>query len=333
MVTGGAGFIGSNFVRHWLAGHDLDTVVVLDAMTYAGNEANLADLAGRYTLVEGDIADADLVLGVLRRFETDLIVNFAAESHNSNAIVNPAAFFRTNVLGVQVLCEAARETGVARVHHISTCEVYGDLDLELGQAFTESAPYRPRTLYSASKAGGDHVMRAYHETFGLPVTITNSANNYGPFQFPEKAIPLFATRALDDRPLPMYASSQNRREWIHVLDHCRAIEMVIDHGRVGQTYHVGTGVEKSVEEIADLVLAALDRPASLKTTVPDRPGHDRRYALDSSKIRGELGWRPEIPFEQGIAATVEWYANNRAWWQPLLDRAPVNEDIAWSRPA
>ncbi|MDQ2854154.1 MAG: dTDP-glucose 4,6-dehydratase [Chloroflexota bacterium] len=329
LVTGGAGFIGSNFVRHWLAGHDLGTVVVLDAMTYAGNPANLADLAGRCTLVEGDIADADLVAGLLRRFETDLIVNFAAESHNSNAIVNPAAFFRTNVLGVQVLCEGARGHGVARVHHISTCEVYGDLDLERGEAFSESAPYRPRTLYSASKAGGDHVMRAYHETFGLPVTITNSANNYGPFQFPEKAIPLFATRALDDRPLPIYASSQNRREWIHVLDHCRAIEMVIDRGEVGQTYHVGTGVEKSVEEIADLVLAALDRPTSLKTTVPDRPGHDRRYALDSSKIRDELGWRPEIPFEQGIAETVEWYANNRTWWQPLLDRAPVNEDIAW----
>ena len=269
--------------------------------------------------------------GLLRRFETDLVVNFAAESHNSNAIVNPAAFFRTNVLGVQVLCDAARQMGVARVHHISTCEVYGDLDLEVGEPFTESAPYRPRTLYSASKAGGDHVMRAYHETFGLPVTITNCANNYGPFQFPEKVIPLFVTRALDDRPLPLYASSQHRREWIHVLDHCRAIEMVIDRGRVGETYHVGTGVEKSVEEIADLVLGALDRPASLKTTVPDRPGHDRRYALDSTKIRRELGWRPEIPFEQGLAETVAWYANNRAWWQPLLDRAPVNEDIAWSR--
>ena len=331
LVTGGAGFIGSNFVRHWVEGHREDRVVVLDLLTYAGNRANLADLEGRYSFVEGDIGDAELVEDVLREQETDLIVNFAAESHNSYAIVNPGAFFRTNVLGTQVLCEAARRTGVSRLHHISTCEVYGDLDLDAAEAFTESSPYRPRTPYNASKAGGDHVVRAYHETFGLPITITMCANSYGPFQFPEKAIPLFATRALEDRPLPIYASSQNRREWIHVLDHCRAIEMVIDRGRVGQTYHVGTGVEKSVEEIADLVLAALDKPASLKTTVPDRPGHDRRYALDWTKIRRELGWRPEIPFEEGLAETVAWYANNRAWWQPLLDRAPVNEEVAWSR--
>jgi dTDP-glucose 4,6-dehydratase len=331
LVTGGAGFIGSNFVRHWIEAHPADRVVVLDLMTYAGNRANLADLEGRHTFVQGDIGDADLVEATLREHDTDVVVNFAAESHNSYAIVNPGAFFRTNVLATQVLCEAARRAGVKRFHHISTCEVYGDLDLDAVDLFTESSPYRPRTPYNASKAGGDHVVRAYHETFGLPITITNCANNYGPFQFPEKVVPLFATRALDDRPLPVYASSQNRREWIHVLDHCRAIELVIDRGRVGETYHVGTGVEKSVEEIADLVLGALDKPSSLKSTVPDRPGHDRRYALDWMKIRNELGWQPEIPFDGGIAETIGWYADNRLWWEPLLDRAPVNEEVAWSR--
>jgi dTDP-glucose 4,6-dehydratase len=331
LVTGGAGFIGSNFVRHWVQAHPDDRVVVLDLLTYAGNRANLVDLEGLHTFVQGDIGDAELVESVLRQHETEVVVNFAAESHNSYAIVNPSAFFRTNVLGTQVLCEAARRAGVGRFHHISTCEVYGDLDLDAATIFTESSPYRPRTPYNASKAGGDHVVRAYHETFGLPITITNCANNYGPFQFPEKVIPLFATRALDDRPLPVYASSQNRREWVHVLDHCRAIELVIERGGVGETYHVGTGVEKSVEEIADLVLDVLGKPSSLKTSVPDRPGHDRRYALDWTKIRRELGWQPEVPFDRGIVDTVGWYADHRAWWQPLLDRAPVNEEIAWSR--
>lgn len=331
LVTGGAGFIGSHFVRHWTVAHPGDRVVVLDSLTYAGNRANLADLTDRHVFVEGDIGDAELVERLLVEHGTDLVVNFAAESHNSHAIVNPAAFMRTNVLGVQVLCEAARRTGVRRFHHVSTCEVYGDLDLEDGEPFPESAPYRPHTPYSASKAGGDHVVRAYHETFGLPMTITNSANTYGPYQFPEKVIPLFVTRALGDRPLPVYASSQHRREWVHVLDHCRAIERVIEHGREGETYHVGSGVEKSVEQIADLVLGALDKPASLKVRVPDRPGHERRHALDWSRIRSELGWQPEVGFDRGIAETVGWYAANRSWWEPLLERAPVNEDEAWTR--
>jgi dTDP-glucose 4,6-dehydratase len=331
LVTGGAGFIGSNFVRHWIDAHPGDRVVVLDLLTYAGNRANLVDLEGRQTFVEGDIGDAELVEATLRKNGTEIVVNFAAESHNSYAILNPGVFFRTNVLGTQVLCEAARRVGVDRFHHISTCEVYGDLDLDSAELFTESSRYRPRTPYNASKAGGDHVVRAYHETFGLPITITNCANNYGPFQFPEKVIPLFATRALDSQPLPVYSSSQNRREWIHVLDHCRAIELVIDRGRVGETYHVGTGVEKTVDEIADIVLAELGKPPGLKTIVPDRPGHDRRYALDWTKIRDELGWQPEIPFDRGIAETVRWYADHRPWWQPLLDRAPVNEEVAWTR--
>jgi dTDP-glucose 4,6-dehydratase len=331
LVTGGAGFIGSNFVRHWVAEHPEDQVVVLDLLTYAGNRQNLADLEGRYTFVQGDIADGDLVEGLLRQHAVDLVVNFAAESHNSYAVVNPGAFFRTNVLGTQVLCEAARRAGVSRFHHISTCEVYGDLALDADGAFTESSPYQPRTPYNASKAGGDHVVRAYHHTFGLPITITNCANNYGPYQFPEKVLPLFITRALDDRSLPIYASSQNRREWIHVLDHCRAIQRVIERGRVGETYHVGTGEERSVDQIADLVLDALDKPHDLKTIVPDRPGHDRRYVLDWSRIRSELGWQPQIAFDAGVAETVRWYAEHRDWWEPLLDRAPVVEEAAWSR--
>ena len=331
LVTGGAGFIGSNFVRHWIARYPDDLVVVLDLLTYAGNRASLADLEGRYTFVEGDIGDAELVDRLLAGHRIEIVVNFAAESHNSYAIINPGVFFRTNVLATQILCEAARRSGVRRFHHISTCEVYGDLDLETAEAFTESSPYRPRTPYNASKAGGDHVVRAYHETFGLPVTITNCANNYGPYQFPEKVIPLFTTRALDNHSLPVYASSENRREWIHVLDHCRAIEMVINEGKVGETYHVGTGVEKSVDEIADLVLATLGKPSSLKSTVPDRPGHDRRYVLDWSKVHREIGWEPQVPFEQGMAQTVQWYADHRGWWEPLLARAPVKEGAAWSR--
>lgn len=331
LVTGAAGFIGSNFVRHWIGTNPDDEVIVLDLLTYAGNRENLADVDDRLTFVQGDIADAELVERILAEHPTDIVVNFAAESHNSYAVVNPGAFFRTNVLGTQVLCEAARRAGVGRFHHISTCEVYGDLDLDATEAFTESSPYQPRTPYNASKASADHVVRAYHQTFGLPITITNCANNYGPYQFPEKVVPLFTTRALDDRSLPLYASSQHRREWIHVLDHCRAIELVIEQGRVGETYHVGTGVEKSVDEIADVVLAVLGKPLSLKSTIPDRPGHDRRYVLDWTKIRQEVGWTPKVAFDTGIADTVRWYADHREWWEPLLDRAPVNEEVAWSR--
>jgi dTDP-glucose 4,6-dehydratase len=257
-----------------------------------------------------------------------VVVNFAAESHNSLAVLDPGRFFRTNVLGTQTLLEATRRVGVNRFHHISTCEVYGDLDLDTDEAFTEDSPYRPRTPYNASKAGADHAVRAYFESFDVPVTITNCCNNYGPYQFPEKVIPLFTTRALDDQTLPMYASTKHRREWLHVEDHCRAIAAVLDRGRVGATYNVGSGVERNIEEIADLVLGALGKPESLKTIVPDRPGHDRRYLLDSTLIRTELGWEPQISFEAGLSATVAWYATNRAWWEPLRDRAPV-EETAW----
>jgi len=325
LITGAAGFIGSHFTRLWVTTRPGDSVVAYDALTYAGTLTNLSDIADRITFVHGDIADAATVEHTLREHRVDIVVNFAAESHNSLAVLDPGRFFRTNVVGTQTLLEACRRVGIGRFHHISTCEVYGDLALDAAEAFTEESPYRPRTPYNASKAGADHAVRAYHETFGLPVTITNCANNYGPNQFPEKVLPLFTTRALDGQKLPVYASKENRREWIHVVDHCRAIVAVVDRGRVGETYHVGTGVEASVDEIASLVLDELGLPESLKEIVPDRPGHDRRYLLDSSKIRRELGWEPTIGFETGVRQTIRWYAENRAWWEPLRDRSPVVE--------
>jgi dTDP-glucose 4,6-dehydratase len=329
LVTGAAGFIGSNFVHYWLERHPDDRLVAYDLLTYAGNRENLLGTDDRVPFVQGDIGDQELVERTIREHGVDTIVNFAAESHNSLAVVDPGLFARTNVLGTQLLLEAARATGVTRFHHISTCEVYGDLALDSGDAFTEDSPYRPRTPYNASKAAADHYVRAYHETFQVPVTITNCSNNFGPYQFPEKVIPLFVTNALDSGPLPMYASTQNRREWLHVHDHCRAIERVLEAGRVGETYNVGSGVEKSIEEIADLVLELTGKSADLKQIVPDRPGHDRRYLLDSTKLRSELGWEPEIAFDDGLRETVDWYAEHRDWWQPLKERLQV-EETAWS---
>ncbi len=327
LATGAAGFIGSNFVRYWVKEHPGDRVVVYDALTYAGTRSNVEGLDVGF--VQGDVCDLELAAATLEREQIDTVVHFAAESHNSLAVLDPARFFRTNVVGTQTMLEAARRHGVSRFHHISTCEVYGDLDLDSDESFTEDSPYRPRTPYNASKAGADHAVRAYAETFGLPVTITNCSNNYGPYQFPEKVIPLFTTLALCDQRLPMYASTQNRREWLHVLDHCRAIDAVLRRGRVGETYHVGSGFEANIEQIADAVLTCLGKPASLKEIVPDRPGHDRRYLLDTAKIRRELGWRPLVGFDRGIEETVAWYAANRAWWEPLRGRAPVVE-TAWT---
>jgi dTDP-glucose 4,6-dehydratase len=329
LVTGAAGFIGSNFVRYWVEQHPDDHVIALDALTYAGNRPNLADVDDRITFVHGDICDLDGLVRTFADHEVDVIVNFAAESHNSLAILDPGLFFRTNVIGTQTLCEAARRHGVSRLHHVSTCEVYGDLELDSPDSFSESSPYLPRTPYNASKAGGDHAVRAYHLTYDLPITITNCSNNYGPYQFPEKVIPVFVTRALDDQPLPVYKSSANRREWLHVHDHCTAIEAVLQRGRVGETYHVGSGVEASVLEIADRVLEVLGKPESLKETVPDRPSHDKRYLLDSTKLRSELGWDSSIEWGPGLADTIRWYADHRSWWEPLRDRAPVVES-AWS---
>lgn len=326
LVTGAAGFIGSNFVRYWVNAHPDDQILALDLLTYAGNRPNLADVESSITFVQADIGDGPFVEALLREHGIDTIVNFAAESHNSLAVVDPGRFFRTNALGTQTLLEAARRTNVGRFHHVSTCEVYGDMALDDPNPFTEESPYRPRTPYNASKAAADHAVRAYSETFELPVTITNCSNNYGPYQFPEKVIPRFATLALDDEPLTLYASTQNRREWLHVLDHCRAIDLVLADGRLGETYNVGSGIEANIADIADIVLETLDKPADLKVIVPDRPGHDRRYLLDSTKLRDELGWKPEIDWAEGVRDTIRWYADNRSWWEPLRDRAPVIED-------
>jgi dTDP-glucose 4,6-dehydratase len=334
LVTGGAGFIGSNFIRYWLDRHPDDQLINLDLLTYAGNLANLADLPAehqaRYRFVQGDIRNLELVEHLLADHRVDVIVNFAAESHNSRAVLDPGAFLRTNVLGTQALLEASRRRGIARFHHVSTCEVYGDLDLESGDSFREDTPYRPRTPYNASKAAADHIVRSYFETFRVPVTLSMCANNYGPYQFPEKVIPLFTTNALDGKSLPLYRHSQNRREWIHVVDHCSGIERILEHGEVGQTYHLGTGVEKSVEQIADGILEMLRLPRTLKTYVEDRPGHDRRYLLDSSRIRRELGWEPTVAFEDGLPETIRWYQQNPDWWRPLIAKTAVQE-TAWAR--
>ena len=315
LVTGGAGFIGSSFVRYMLATDPDVEIVNFDKLTYAGNLENLRAVENdpRYRFVRGDIGDAAAVREALAGADT--VVNFAAETHNDRSVLDPGIFVRTNVLGTQVLLEAARRAGVERFHHISTDEVFGDLALDEKRAFKEDDIYVPRSPYSASKAASDHVVRAYHHTFGLPVTISHCCNNYGPHQFPEKLVPLFATNAMEDKPLPLFRSSRNTREYIHCDDHSSGVDAILRRGRVGETYNLGTGVEKSVEQITDLILTTLGKPLSLKSYVPDRPGLDRRYLIDSGKIRRELGWEPQIPFERGMGETILWYRDNPDWWR------------------
>lgn len=328
-VTGGAGFIGSNFIRYWLSTHPDDSVVNYDSLTYAGNLDSLRDVeraqADRYTFHQGNIGNLELTSRLFEKHKPDYVVNFAAESHNSRAVVDPGLFFETNVMGTQSFLQAAVDTGVPRFHHISTCEVYGDLPLDSNAKFLETSPYLPRTPYNASKASADLAVRAYHETFDLPITISNCSNNYGPYQFPEKLIPHFTIRVLENEEMTLYKSSRNKREWLHVIDHCKAIELILKDGRIGETYNVGSGVEVDIETVADTILSILDLDASFKIYVPDRPGHDRRYLLDCSKIRGELGWEPEFQFEEGFKETVLWYKDNREWWEPLLTRLQVDE--------
>ncbi|MYG00557.1 dTDP-glucose 4,6-dehydratase [Candidatus Poribacteria bacterium] len=333
LVTGGAGFIGTNFIRYWLKEYPDDVIVNLDRLTYAGNLTNLKDIvlaySERYVFAHGDILDDAYVSELVETHQPDIIVNFAAESHNSRAILNPREFFATNVMGTQVLLDVARQYEVPRFHHISTCEVYGELPLDSADAFIETSPYRPQTPYNASKASADHLVNVYFHSFGLPITISNCSNNYGPYQHPEKLIPLFTTNAIRDLPLTLYRSSHNRREWLHVDDHCRAIASVIHNGKIGETYNVGSGVEKSIEEISDFILDVLGKPKSLKTYVPDRPGHDCRYLLDSEKIHRELGWKPTIPFEEGMHQTIQWYVENQDWWEKIqqdVETASVEED-------
>lgn len=323
MVTGGAGFIGSHFIRMVLSTKEDVKVVNVDVLSYAGNLENCDDYkdSPRYVFYKADIGDYETILDILATEKVDTIVNFAAESDNNKAIGSPLDFVKTNALGVATLLEASRNAEVKRFHHISTCEVFGQLDLDSADMFTEDSPYSPRTPYNASKAAGDHVVMSYYHTYNLPVTISYCANNYGTHQFPEKVIPVFIAKVLEGQAIPIFASSGNKREWIHVTDHCKAIIAILERGTIGEKYNIGTGVEKSVMEIADTVIAALGRGEELKQIVPDRKGHDSRYLLDSSKIRKELDWRPEISFEEGIKDVVDWYVANEGWWKPLLAKS------------
>lgn len=343
LVTGGAGFIGSNFVHYWTATHPNDQVIILDLLTYAGNAANLEGSPAE--LVVGDIRDEALVTRLIDKHNIDTIAHFAAESHVDRSIIGPDAFIETNILGTHALLKVAKkawvETGKPhRFHHVSTDEVYGTLGPN-DPGFREDTPYQPNSPYSASKAGSDHLVRAYHHTYGLNTTTSNCSNNYGSFHFPEKLIPLFIINALHGRNLPIYGDGMQVRDWLHVEDHCRGIAAVIEKGRSGETYNIGGGAELPNLTVIDTLCAAMDKafatdptlaarfpeaPAakglptdSLKTFVTDRPGHDRRYAIDCEKAMGELGYRPQHSFESGFAQTLRWYLDNEAWWRGILD--------------
>jgi dTDP-glucose 4,6-dehydratase len=317
LVTGGAGFIGSNFVRYMLEKYPDYSLTVLDKLTYAGNLANLADVeqtyspAGRYQFIKGDIADPAAVKEALTGCK--YVLNFAAESHVDRSIEEPGQFILTDVYGTYILLEAARQAGVERFLQVSTDEIYGHIP---EGSSVETDKVEPRSPYSASKAGGELIAQAYFITYGLPVIITRGSNNYGPSQYPEKLIPLFITNALEDKPLPVYGDGQQIRDWIHVLDHCSGIDAALHQGQPGEAYNVGGGNERTNLFITSTILELLGKPATLITYVKDRPGHDRRYSLDTAKLRG-LGWQPKIDLETGLKATVDWYLNNKAWWQPL----------------
>ena len=313
LVTGGSGFIGSNFIRHVLGAHPEDHVVNLDKLTYAGNPANLADVEhdARYTFVHGDICDTALVRDVARG--VDAVVNFAAESHVDRSLMEPDAFLKTDVFGVFTLLEAVRELAIPRLVHISTDEVYGSV---AHGSSRESDPLRPSNPYSASKAGGDLLALAYWQTHRLPVVITRSSNNFGPYQYPEKVIPLFVTNALEDTPLPLYGDGRNVRDWLYVLDNCAAIDLVLRRGRDGEVYNVGGGHEVENIVLTRQILRLTGKPETLIAPVRDRPGHDRRYSLDSKKVR-QLGWAPRHAFPAALEATVGWYREHEAWWRPL----------------
>ena len=318
LVTGGAGFIGSNFILYWLSHHRNDLVVNLDKLTYAGNLDNLKSIEHdpSYKFIKGDICDTDLVREIMDGVDT--VVHFAAESHVDRSIKRPQDFVVTNVVGTQVLLAIAVEKKVKRFHHVSTDEVFGSLELNSSDKFNEQTPYNPHSPYSASKAASDHLVRAYADTYGLPITITNCSNNFGPFQFPEKLIPLAITNLLEDKKIPVYGDGLYVRDWLQVEDHCRAIEAVLMNGRVGETYCVG-GMTQDISnlEIVKKIIILLGKDDSMINFVKDRPGHDRRYSIDWSKINRELGWHPAYDFETWLQKTVDWYRENRDWWKRL----------------
>ena len=317
LVTGGCGFIGSNLVRHLLRTRSGLTVVNLDNLSYAGNLESLTDLEGepRHRFVRGDICDRAFVASLLKSEAIDAVMNLAAESHVDRSILGPEIFTQTNVIGTSTLLEASRQAGVKRFLQVSTDEVYGSLGPE--GFFTETTPLAPSSPYSASKAGADLLALAYHHTFGMDVVVSRCSNNYGPYQFPEKLIPLMIANALHDKPLPVYGDGMNVREWLHVEDHNEALITILERGAAGQVYNIGSGAEQPNIEIVKLILRHLGKPDSLIRFVTDRPGHDRRYAIDSSRLRGELGWRPRHDFESGLRATIDWYVHHQSWWSRI----------------
>ncbi len=321
IVTGGAGFIGANFVYYELEKHPEDRIICLDKLTYAGNLETLEEAmkSPNFRFVKGDIADKEFVEKLFEEEKPDIVVNFAAESHVDRSIEDPGIFLKTNILGTQVLMDACRRYGIKRYHQVSTDEVYGDLPIDRPDLFfTEETPIHTSSPYSSSKAGADLLVLAYHRTFGLPVSITRCSNNYGPYHFPEKLIPLMISRALADESLPVYGKGENVRDWLYVKDHCAAIDLVMREGKVGEVYNVGGHNEKSNLEVVKIILEKLGKPETLITYVTDRPGHDMRYAIDPTKIHNELGWLPETKFEDGIEQTIEWYLNNKEWWENIL---------------
>lgn len=321
IVTGGAGFIGGNFVHYMLQEHPGDQIICLDKLTYAGNLSTLADVMDHpnFQFVKMDICDRDSVYGLFEKEKPDVVINFAAESHVDRSIENPEIFLQTNIIGTSVLMDACRKYGIQRYHQVSTDEVYGDLPLDRPDLFfTEETPIHTSSPYSSSKAGADLLVMAYYRTYGLPVTISRCSNNYGPYHFPEKLIPLMIINALHDRPLPIYGDGLNVRDWLYVEDHCRAIDLIIRKGKVGEVYNVGGHNEMRNIDIVKLICQELGKPESLITHVTDRKGHDRRYAIDPEKIHRELGWLPETKFADGIKKTIQWYLDNKDWWEEII---------------
>lgn len=319
LITGGAGFIGGNFVHYMVRKYPTYRIIVLDKLTYAGNMETLDKVIDKIRFIKADIADRKAVYDIFEAEKPDIVINFAAESHVDRSIEDPEIFLKTNILGTQVLMDACRKYGISRYHQVSTDEVYGDLPLDRKDLFfTEETPIHTSSPYSASKASADLLVQTYHRTYGLPVTISRCSNNYGPYHFPEKLIPLMIANALANKPLPVYGRGLNVRDWLYVEDHCKAIDLILHRGKVGEVYNIGGHNEKANIDIVKMILAILGKPESLITYVADRKGHDLRYAIDPTKIHTELGWLPETKFEDGIQKTVQWYLDNKPWWERII---------------